>query len=174
VLFGDVDGGELGVALIRIFTNKSVMNKVIVILFIGLLWGCSSGVNPSPYFRFNPTPDTLTLGANDTLAVTDLNGGAQFWGELYGYNLTLQATQVGDTASTVIVILQESNEHNGSNWYELERDTVATGATLRLHGGSNTTLGYVKGENLRILIDDVGGSGEDTTVYNLDLVIKKL
>lgn len=133
----------------------------------------SGGSSGQAYYRYFPTPDTLTLGSNDTLVFLDRSARTKFFGELYSYNITLQATQLGDTASTVILILQESNEFDGTNWYELERDTVATGATLRLHGGSNTALGYIKGHKARVIIDDVGGSGADTTLYNLDVMLKQ-
>lgn len=137
------------------------------------LVGCAGSMNKQPYYRFTPTPDTLMLGANDTFNLVDLSGNQVFFGELYSYNITLQATQAGDTASTVIMILQETNELGGTNWYELERDTATTGTTIRIHGGSNTAPGLVKGYHLRIILDDVGGSGLDSTIYNLDAILKQ-
>lgn len=144
----------------------SVMAMLIILM--------SSGApTQQSYYRYTPAPDTLMLGSNDTLVFIDRSNNTRDFLELYSYNITLKATQVGDTASTIIAILQETNEHLGSDWYELERDTVATGATIRLHGGSNTALGYVKGHNLRMILDDVGASGADTTLYELDVFLKK-
>lgn len=143
----------------------------VMAMFIILM---SSGApTQQSYYRYNPAVRTLTLGDNDTLPFIDRSSNTRDFLELYTYNITLKATQVGDTDSTIIAILQEANDHLGTDWYELERDTVATGSSIRLHGGSGTALGYIKGRNVRMIIDDVGGSGADTTSYDLDVTFKK-
>lgn len=145
------------------------------VIFLSLiLVAVSCGIPSAPeYHRYSPTNDTLMLGANDTFLVIDKSAKTFFFSDLYTYNVTCELTKVGDTTSSgVIMILQESNEFAGTNWYEVERDTGTMGTTLRLHGGSGTSLGYVKGDKFRILLDDLGGAGADSVLYNLDAVFK--
>ena len=151
---------------------KHITIALLVFALFVILMSSGSPTSQS-YYRYMPTTDTLSLGSADTLLLIDQSARTKFFGDLYTYNITAQLTQVGDTASTVIVILQEANEFDGTNWYEVERDTAATGTTLRLHGGSNTALGYIKGHKARIILDDLASSGADTLLYNLDVMFKK-
>ena len=152
--------------------KQKKMKHLVIALVVFLLVSCGTPTSQFNY-SFDPAAITLTIGSNETLLLTNKSGNTQFFADLYSYSITAEATQVGDTASTVIVILQECTDFNDDYWYELERDTVATGSVIRLHGGSNTSLGYVKGEKLRLLIDDVGGSGADTTSLKIYATIKQ-
>jgi hypothetical protein len=128
----------------------------------------------SPIYKLdlNATDDRLFATNNDTTTVPTLLYS------LWSYNYTCDVTMEDDTASFV-VILQESNEGTGSQWYELERDSVAslTGSTtVRLYGTdagrSMVEPAFVRGQRQRIIFDIIAGTA-DTLSYDLDVTMKK-
>lgn len=114
--------------------------------------------------------DTITNTAADTIAIPPTLIS------LWTYNTVINTTQVSGTTS-VIAVLQESADGSGSIWYEVERDTVATNGTIRLHGAPEVALdvysdrlGYVKGVRQRYILT---GVGTHVTAYRLSTVLKK-
>jgi hypothetical protein len=147
--------------------NILIAFGVFAIVAMILASGSPSGQS---YYRYFPAAGTLSAADADTLVFIDQSGRTRFFGELYSYNITAEVTQVGDTATSLIAILEESNEFAGTNWYEIERDTGATGTTIRLHGGSQTGLAYIKGHKARIIFQQIG---VDTLSYNFDAMLKQ-
>ncbi|MBK6622906.1 MAG: hypothetical protein IPG32_19345 [Saprospirales bacterium] len=107
-----------------------------------------NSVSASPIYKYDFTDSRLYATNNDTFTVPTLLHSK------WMYNWTADIAMEDDTASYVL-ILQESNEDTGSQWYEVERDSIAThtGATaqtIRLYGSdaarSALDEGFVHGD----------------------------
>lgn len=117
-------------------------------------------------YEYSWSLDTISNTANDTLTISDIQNSN------WQYNFTAACTEISGTTD-LIFILQESNETSGTNWYELERDTIGATGISRLHGSSNSDgIGHVKGRRLRIIVDGDAGATQSTS-YNADLTLKK-
>lgn len=138
------------------------------------LYGVSGVASESPIYKYDFTDSRLFATQNDTFEIPTL---------LYSkwmYNWTADVAMEDDTASYVL-ILQESNEHTGTQWYEVERDSVAnhTGATaqtIRLYGSdaarSALDEAFVHGQRQRVIFDIIAGSS-DTLSVDVDVTLKK-
>lgn len=118
----------------------------------------------SPIYRYSWTDETVTGTNNDTFTVPTLLYS------LWSYNYTIDVTMDADTASFV-AILQESNTNTGSDWYELERDSVAnliTSTQVRLYGTDNSRSmvepAFVRGRRQRVIFDVIAGTADTLTV----------
>jgi hypothetical protein len=114
-------------------------------------------------YRYSWSADTLTNTANDTLLVPPNLVS------LWTYNTVLTASNVSGTTD-IILILQENNASTGAVWYEVERDTLNGAGSVRLHGGSQAALGYVKGVRQRYIVD---GDNTQVSVYSMTTTLKK-
>lgn len=118
----------------------------------------------SPIYRYS-WPDAEVTGTNnDTFTVPTLLYS------LWSYNYTVDVTMDADTASFV-AILQESNTNTGSDWYEVERDSVAnltTSTQIRLYGSDNSRsaidAALVRGRRQRVVFDVIAGTADTLTV----------
>ena len=128
----------------------------------------------SPLYKYDFTDSRLYATQNDTFTISPLLQSK------WMYNWTADITMEDDTASYVL-ILQESNENTGSQWYEVERDSVAnhTGATvqtIRLYGSdaarSALDEAFVHGVRQRVIFDIIAGSA-DTLSVDVDATFKK-
>jgi hypothetical protein len=118
----------------------------------------------SPIYRYSWTDETLTGTNNDTFTVPTLLYS------MWTYNYTVDVTMDADTASFV-AILQESNTNTGTDWYELERDSVAnltTSTQIRLYGSDNSRspidAALVRGRRQRVVFDVIAGTADTLTV----------
>lgn len=118
----------------------------------------------APIYKYTWTTETLNGTANDTFTIPTLLHS------MWNYNYTLDVAMTDDTASFV-AILQESNKDTGTQWYELERDSVAnltTSTTVRLYGTdaarSMVDNAFVRGRRQRVVFDIIAGTGDTLTV----------
>lgn len=133
-----------------------------------------NSVSASPIYKYDFTDSRLYATNNDTFTIPTLLHSK------WMYNWTADIAMEDDTASYVL-ILQESNEDTGSQWYEVERDSIAnhTGATaqtIRLYGSdagrSALDEGFVHGRRQRVVFDIIAGSA-DTLSVDVDVTLKK-
>lgn len=133
-----------------------------------------NSVSASPIYKYDFTDERTWILLNDTFTVPTLLHSK------WMYNWTADIAMEDDTASYVL-ILQESNEDTGSQWYEVERDSVAnhTGATaqtIRLYGSdagrSALDEGFVHGRRQRVIFDIYAGT-LDTLTVDVDVTMKK-
>ena len=127
-------------------------------------FGIEQSASSSPIYKYTWTTETLNGTANDTFTIPTLLHS------LWNYNYTLDVAMTDDTASFV-AILQESNKDTGTQWYELERDSVAnltTSTTMRLYGTdlsrSMIDNAFVRGRRHRLVFDVIAGTGDTLTV----------
>jgi hypothetical protein len=126
----------------------------------------------SPIYRYPWADETVTGTNNDTFTVPTLLYS------LWSYNYTIDVTMEADTASFV-AILQESNTNTGSDWYEVERDSVAnliTSTQVRLYGSDNSRSAIdpalVRGRRQRVIFDVIAGT-DDTLTVSPNVTMKK-
>lgn len=102
---------------------------------------------PPQIYQYTWTADTISDTESDTLT------GVTLYYDLFNYNYTSTATQLSGTTNLVYV-LQESNYGSGTEWYEVERDTLGAGVN-RLHGADNE-FSLTKGIRQRVIITGIG------------------
>lgn len=102
---------------------------------------------PPQIYQYTWTADTITNTESDTLT------GVTLYYDLFNYNYTSTATQLSGTTN-LIYVLQESNYGSGTEWYEVERDTLGAGVN-RLHGADNE-FSLTKGIRQRVIITGIG------------------
>jgi hypothetical protein len=127
-------------------------------------FGVEQTSSTSPIYKYTWPAQELTGTQNDTFLIPTLLHS------LWNYNYTIDVTMDADTASFV-AILQESNKDSGTQWYELERDSVAnltTSTTVRLYGTdlsrSMVDNAFVRGRRHRLVFDVFTGTGDTLTV----------
>lgn len=127
-------------------------------------FGIEQAASSSPVYKYTWTAQELTGTQNDTFLIPTLLHS------MWNYNYTIDVTMDADTASFV-AILQESNKDTGTQWYELERDSVAnltTSTTVRLYGTdlsrSMVDNAFVRGRRQRVVFDIIAGTGDTLTV----------
>lgn len=164
----------------RLFLGLLAVLAVLTISAVGIQWTDRANnettittadallASDASIYRYSWTDATVTGTNNDTFLIPTLLYSQ------WAYNHTLDIAVSAGTPS-VVAILQESNTNTGTDWYEVERDTsasISSAAQIRLHGGSNTALGYVKGRRQRIVFDIYSGTG-DTLVVSPNTTLKK-
>lgn len=104
---------------------------------------------PAQIYQYTWTTDTITDTEGDTLT------GVTLYYDLFNYNYTSTATQLSGSTN-LIYILQESNYGTGTEWYEVERDTLAAAGVMRLGQGGNDLFSLTKGIRQRVIIKGIG------------------
>jgi len=131
-------------------------------LVVLLIASAPRGEQQSAGTLYKPAVKTATItntGADTTLVPVNLIS-------LWSYNWTASATQTSGTTS-IVVIVQESNETSGNLWYEISRDTVsaATGGLIKSQRGTAT------GVRQRVIAT---GVGTHVSAYRLSGTFKKI
>lgn len=157
----------------KLFLSLLAVLTIVVVAALGVNYratineadfGIEQAASSSPIYKYTWTAQELTGTQNDTFLIPTLLHS------LWNYNYTIDVTMDADTASFV-AILQESNKDTGTQWYELERDSVAnltTSTTVRLYGTdagrSMVDNAFVRGRRHRVVFDVIAGTGDTLTV----------